>query len=619
MSTVVEVGPGQDATDWLAGVAVAAQAAMGAAKAGAGQPSPDNVKAAANVEAMSLDAVFDALEALRPEREASEVIASLKGYAASKPRSKIADAFKGVVPADWSSADQFLCCEAIRRGAGNVEDVIEVWEATPLSERGKFDDRKDYRARTVKMAARAVLKGLREDAARGGRGAAPAAPVALPEGLSEALALSGDTLKKGGKGQILAQSGNVELLFGNAPDLKGLIGFNELTQQAYRLRSWQALGQHANSKPGPLEDDDVTRVEMYLQRAFGMNIDHRALMRAIDASAKNARFDPLADALRSFKWDGVQRVDTWLVDWLKVDTSHGDGAYISTAGKCFLVGAVARALSPGCKMDTVLSVEGSGGGGKSTAFRVLADAVGPNLFADGVQDLSSTAAIVEGTGGRWIVEVAELAGVRKAEVNALKAALSQQTDTHRRPYEVLPREVPRRFVFVATTNSSEYLNDPTGALLRRFHPVRTLATEQNPIDRAGLAKDAPQLWAEAVHLFNAGVKWHIGAEDGPAYKQWVGQREQRRVEGAFQEEVTEFLEVLSGEEAVRGWCIKEIAQRVGDQKTAENDGGARMRLADTLKALKMERRKVSGYWRWFKAPSGAAQPPVKRPAATGRK
>ncbi len=609
--TVGRVVPCQGGIDWLAGIAIAAKE---------GSPDKDNATAPDKDKGLSLDAVFDALAGLRPEKEAGEVIQTMRSDVARSPRGKLAEALKGNKARwsnDWSAVDFFLCCEAIRCGAGSFEDVCEVWQSTPLwRNTGK---RKDYPEITVEPAARAVLKDLQKKAAGGGRKAAPAVPVALPEGLSEALALSGDTLTKDSRGQLLAQVGNVVVLFRNAPELRGLVGFNELTQKAHRLQSWQVLDRLAASEPGPVTDDDVTRAGMYLERAYSMKLDNKELMRALDASAVDARFDPLADDLLALKWDKVPRVGTWLVDWLKVDTSHGDGAYINLAGRCFLVGAVARALSPGCKMDTVLSVEGSGGGGKSTAFRVLADAVGPKLFADGVHDLSSTRAIVEGTGGRWIVEVAELAGVRKAEVNALKAALSQQEDTHRRAYDVLSRETPRRFVFVATTNSSEYLADPSGALLRRFWPVRTLATEQAPIDRAGLARIAPQLWAEAVHLFNAGEKWHIGPEDGDAYTQWVGQREQRRVEGAFQEEVTEFLANMSGEDAVRGWSIKEIAERVGDQKTAENDGGARMRLAATLTALNMERRKVGDYYRWFKAPSGAAQTPVKRLAATGRK
>ena len=607
--------PCQAGIDWLAGIATKA-------KVGAGQGSPDNAKATAHDQALSLDAVFEELEALRPERDASAVIVSLKSYAAGKPRSKAAEALRGNKAPwadDWSSADQFLCCEAIRRGAGSLADVCEVWKASPLAQRDKFK-RKDYRAGTVGAAARAVLPDLRNQAARGGSAAALAAPVTLPEGLSEALALSGDTLTRGSNGRILAQVGNVVVLFRNAPELRPLVGFNELAQAAHRLQSWQVLARLAASEAGPVTDDDVTRAGMYLERAYNVKVDSKELMRALEASARDASFDPLADALLALVWDGLPRVGTWLVDWMKVDTSNGKGAYIKAVGQCFLVGAVARALSPGCQMDTVLSVEGSGGGGKSTAFRVLADAISPNLFADGVHDVSSTAALVEGTGGRWIVEIAELAGVRKAaDVEALKAALTRQRDTHRRPYDVLPREVPRRFVFVATTNRSEYLSDPSGALLRRFWPAHTLATEQDPIDRAGLAGVAKQLWAEAVHLFKSGVKWHIGPEDGEAYTGWGVQRDLRREEGPFHDEVVEFLAAQSVEAVGQGWRLKEIARELGDLKAADGDPAAISRLSGTLRALGLKRYKVGGASRWHLEPNDAVRHYTARHAATVRK
>jgi predicted P-loop ATPase len=603
LGTVGEVGPGQEATDWLVGVAVAAKAA----KAGAGQPSPDNVKAAANDKALSLDAVFDALEALRPEREASEVIASLKGYAASKPRSKIADALKGVVPADWSTSDHALCCAVIRHGAGSFEDVVEVWGATPRAERGKFDDQKGYKKLTVEAAARAVLKGLREDAARGGRRAAPAAPVVLPEGLTEALALSGDTLTLGPNGRVLAQVGNVVVLFRNAPELRGLLGFNERDHKPHRLGSWQVCDRLAASEAGPVTKDDATRLGMHLDRQYGARLDGEGLWEAIEAGARDAPFNPLVDVLEALVWDGVPRVGTWLVDWLKVDPSNGKGAYIKAVGQCFLVGAVARGLSPGCQMDTVLSVEGSGGGGKSTAFRVLADALGPGLYGDGVHDVSSARSMIEGGEGRLIIEIPELAGVRKAEVEALKASITRQTDTDRRAYGRTSEEVPRGFVLVATTNRSEYLSDPSGALLRRFWPVHTRATEQDPIDRAGLAGVALQLWAEAVHLYRAGARWHIGPGDGEAWSGWGVEREKRREDGAFHDEVIDFLAGLAGPARVQSWSLKEIAQAVGDKKTADGDRSSAMGLGGTLTAMGLMKRKTGGQNKWFLPPSVAVR------------
>jgi hypothetical protein len=613
--TVGEVRPCQDGIDWLVEV-FRSKSIRGAGSGEVFDQSTDNDKASSKDEApqkspdtMHMAHVWGELATLRPDKDAAAVFEALQVEASKKPRSKIAEALRGGKAPwkdDWSSADQFICCEAIRRGAGSTDDVVEVWESTGLADRDKFK-RRDYRTGTAEKAARSVLQDLRNKAT--GVEQAKPAPK-LPEGLAQALALSGDVLTQGKGGRLAPDPGNVVILFRNLPELAGLLGFNELAQAAWRLQGWQVFDRLAAGEPGPVNDDDITRVGMYFERAFGMSVDRKELMRAIEAAARDASYDPLADKLRELgtAWDGVPRLDSWLVKWAKVDDT-GAEEFVSLVGRRFMVGAVARALQPGCKLDTVLAVEGAGGGGKSTMFQVLADAVASGLFTDGVHDVSSTSAVVEATGGRWIVEIAELAGVRRsADIEALKAALTRTRDTHRRPYDVMPREVLRRFVFVATTNRSEYLNDPSGALLRRFWPVRTRATEREPIDLRGLADVAPQLWAEAVALYLRGEVWHLEAEDGPAYTQWTKGREQRRESLAWEDELADYLvewvqDYFAGE--AKGREMRDIARAIGDMRTVEGDNVARLRLADSLRAMGLEVTKSGGKKRWKFTAEGA--------------
>lgn len=620
-ATVGEVRDCQGGVEWLAGIM------KSAGDPGTG-PGPDNVSSAGSVDGqkalldpggMSLDAVFDELAHLRPESNADSIIEALQAEASVKPRSKLAEALRGnLAPwrGDWSSADQFMCCEAIRHGAGCVSDVVEVWEASALSKRDKFE-RGDYKRRTAETAARGVLSDLRGKHDK--KPAQAAKPAALPEELSEALTLSGDQLTRAKGGRLAPDPGNVVVLFRNVPELAGLLGFNELAQAAWRLKSWQVFDRLAAAEAGPVNDDDVTRVGMYLERAWGMRVERKELMRALEAAARDASYDPLGDRLRYLGtvWDGVERLPSWLVQWAMVDDTNC-AEYVSAVGVRFMVGAVARALSPGIKMDTVLALEGAGGGGKSTLFQVLADAVAPDLFTDGVHDVSSATAVVEATGGRWIVEIAELAGVRRAsDIEALKAALTRTRDTHRRPYDVVAREVLRRFVFVATTNRSEYLNDPSGALLRRFWPVRTTSTEQRPMDLQGIRAIAPHLWAEAVVRFQRGEVWHLSIEDGAAYTQWTQGREQRREDGAFHDELVDYLAawVEEWDPAESGREIKTIARAVGCMRTVEGDQAATNRLADTLRTLGMESRKVGGKKRWRFTQEGARQALLRSEAA----
>lgn len=577
----------------------------------ASEAGTDSAKRGAGTRRMRLDDVLAELGELREARVPADIINAMKTYASNKPRSKLASLLRGDLGAwgdDWSTADRFACCEALRRGAGSFDDVVEVWHSTVLGKRPanrhpEKIKRKDYLQSTVEDAARAVLEDLRKVAARAGSGATAARAVELPEDLAKALERSGDRLVYGRAGRLSNDPGNVVVLFRNAPQLQGLLGFNELAQVPYRLGCWQVFDRGAASEAGPLTDDDVTRVTMYLGREFGMRLEHKDLLRSLGAAARDAAFDPLRDRLLELgrAWDGLNRLDSWLVKVAKVDDT-GCSDYVRATGRVFMVSAVARALRPGCKVDSMLAIEGAGGGGKSSMFQVLADAVAPGLFTDGVQDVSNPTALVEATGGRWLVELAELAGVRRAaDVEALKASLTRTEDTHRTPYEALPRARPRRFVFVASTNRSEYLNDPSGALLRRFLPVRTLASERDPIDIQALSALAPQLWGEAVARFQRGERWHLSPDDGEAYKQWTAHREQRREDGVWTDELTDYLGVwvvdhLAGD--FRGRELKTIAKAIGDVRTVEGDQTSRLRLADSLRALGMTCDKRGGKKRW---------------------
>jgi predicted P-loop ATPase len=542
-----------------------------------------------NVKNLGIDEVFAQLETLRgsPDVDSDEVIAEIESHVIHKPRSKLAGAWRGA--GDWSGADYAVCCEAIRRGAGSLEAVVEVWMAAPTSDRKKFD-RHDYQQSTVERAARAVLN----DPPKNWNAEDDSVPVRVTPELEQALAASGDALVFVKSGELASVVCNAVVLFRNDPALLGCVGYNQMTQKAVRLKPWTIFDRGGNSVAGNLEDDDLTRVSMWLTKQYGMKLKPAEVTQGLEAAARDASFDPLADKLRELTWDGVVRVPTWLKKYAKVDDT-GAEAYVAAAGQCFLVGAVARAMDPGCKHDTVLVLEGDGGGGKSTLFRVLADAIAPDLFTDAVRDISNTADLVESAGGCWIVEIAELSGIRRAsDVEALKAAITRSADKFRRPYDRLEKLIPRRFVFAATTNQAEYLNDPSGALLRRFWPVRTKATESKQIDRTALAAIAPQLWAEAVTLYDAGAKWFISEPDGVAYEQWLHGRDARREDGAFHDEAIPVLMEWASDYVVdrKGQSLKDIAVKVGDLRTQDGDQKSRMALGGTLRSLGLHKRKT---------------------------
>ena len=181
---------------------------------------------------------------------------------------------------------------------------------------------------------------------------------------------------------------------------------------------------------------------------------------------------------------------TWLPRYLGADT---DPEYLDAVGTAFLVSAVARIYEPGCQADHMLVFSGGQGIGKTRATQIL----GWPWTTDSVPDLHSKDSAIH-LQGVWLVEMAELAALRKSEIESTKAFISRRVDRFRPPYGKRTVEIPRQCVFVGTTNEATYLKDPTGN--RRFWPVQIAN-----VDFATLEKGRDKLWAEAVELYRQGA------------------------------------------------------------------------------------------------------------------
>lgn len=216
------------------------------------------------------------------------------------------------------------------------------------------------------------------------------------------------------------------------------------------------------------------------------------LFSVVNRLCEENSFDPIANQLRCLEWDQTPRLDTWLLDFAGAEDTPLHRAF----GRKFLLGMVARGLRPGVKFDTALILEGPQGCGKSSLARVLAGA--DEFLSD--NDPSHLAAREQGEAvrGRWIVELSELSGVKRADVENLKAFISRQIDRYRPAYARTTEEIPRRCVFIGTTNQTRsYLTDDTGN--RRFWPVLI-----GKVNLKALAAVRDQLLAEAVQAFDSG-------------------------------------------------------------------------------------------------------------------
>lgn len=216
--------------------------------------------------------------------------------------------------------------------------------------------------------------------------------------------------------------------------------------------------------------------------------------------ATEYRVNPLKVFLKNKRWDGIKRLDTWLPHYMGTK----DCKYTRAIGRKWLISAVARAIDPGCQADHMLILEGAQGIGKSQALRILGGQFyveySGGIKAGTIQNM--VAVII----GKMIIEMSELAAMRRADMESLKAVLTTPTDEARLSYERDAKSYPRTCVFAGTTNEvgQAYIVDQTGA--RRFWP--TVAGEIHPPRTDLLRQDVDQLWAEAVVAYEDGEDWY---------------------------------------------------------------------------------------------------------------
>lgn len=281
----------------------------------------------------------------------------------------------------------------------------------------------------------------------------------------------------------------------HAPELAELFARDEMLRADILTSPIPRRGAHAEQWAGPrtVRDTDVTAVQEWLQRAGLVSVTKDNVHQAAQARAAERAYHPARDYLRGLQWDRKKRLHMWLSYYLGADAT----AYTAGIGRMFLIAMVARVLQPGCKADYMLVLEGPQGARKSTACGILAGA----WFSDSLPDLRSGGKdVAQHLNGKWLIEVAEMSALDKAEAAALKAFVTRTVERYRPSFGRSEVIEPRQCVFVGTTNKAAYLRDETGG--RRFWPVVV-----GTIDTDALAHDRDQLFAEAVAAFNDGEKW----------------------------------------------------------------------------------------------------------------
>lgn len=289
---------------------------------------------------------------------------------------------------------------------------------------------------------------------------------------------------------------NLTLILENDPNLKPLV-FNQL------LDGMEIKGAVPWKHPSKFwRDADDAQLISYVDTHYG-TFSARNYDIAVTKVSDDRSYHPIREFIANLPaWDGVERVDTLLIDYLAAE----DTPYVRAVTRKTLCAAIKRVLAPGSKFDSMLVLNGPQGVGKSTLIAKLAG----EWFSDSL-NLSDTKdkTAAEKLQGYWILEIGELAGLRKAEVETLRSFLSRQNDIYRAAFGKRATPHLRQCVFFGTTNAeSGYLRDTTGN--RRFWPVKT---------PGGGAKhswelteeDIRQIWAEVLVYVERGEKLYLDA------------------------------------------------------------------------------------------------------------
>ena len=246
-----------------------------------------------------------------------------------------------------------------------------------------------------------------------------------------------------------------------------------------------------------LTDDDVLKVMEVMQSDLFPSIGVETVRHGVQAAAAGNTFHPVREYLESLQWDGVGRAMTLFTAYFPCASE--DPQYLRAVGEKFLIGAVARVMQPGCKVDTMPVIAGNQGQKKSSGLAAL---VGDQWYGNDMPDMTQKDA-KEWLRGKWMAEVGELSAMRGKDIEHVKNFLSTTSDSYRKSYGHVTQTYPRQTVFAGTVNGNEYLSDETGN--RRFWPLQMI--EGAFVDVEGLARDRGQLWAEALHMYRSGTAW----------------------------------------------------------------------------------------------------------------
>ena len=270
------------------------------------------------------------------------------------------------------------------------------------------------------------------------------------------------------------------------------VKFNLLKNQAER----HVEGEDGTITIEPWEPADEAESISYIENEYHFFSDPKH-KKALSMLFREREYQPVMEIVEKLEWDGIERISRFLSTWMKVD----DTPYSREISRLIFAGGINRLYDPGCKFDEVPVLIGTKQGeGKSTICRWLA--IDDAYYTD-ITQFEGTQAI-EQLEGAWICEIGELLALNRAkDQEGVKSFITRQNDKYRKPYEPATSILPRRCIFIATTNSTAFLKDKTGN--RRFYPIEVHSVGFDLYQNEEEIREyIRQCWAEARDKYKIG-------------------------------------------------------------------------------------------------------------------
>lgn len=312
-----------------------------------------------------------------------------------------------------------------------------------------------------------------------------------------------EDLERDKRTNLLSSRHNFAIILANDPKLKGCFAYDVFANRTIVNRDlpWRKINRYSRI----FSDTDTANLRIYMSRPpYG--ISHNGnLQDAFVSVVYSKQVHPVKNYLENLQWDGIKRLDTMFIDYMAAE----DTPYIRAVSRKALVAAVARIYEPGIKFDYILTLIGPEGRQKSTIISKLGGSWFSDSFSFKMIERGKEA--FEQLQGKWLMEIGELAGMKKAEIESIKQFVAKPYDNYRPAYAESPNDFYRQCIFFGTTNDYHFLQGVNGN--RRFWPIIIEVTGKTKnIAQLFTPELVAQIWAEAKTLYDVGEALHLPEE-----------------------------------------------------------------------------------------------------------